>query len=49
MAGEPLETEESAISYLRMAPEFRMPFGHTHSSEEEIYVLLAGSARLRSF
>ena len=47
MAGAPLETEESAISYLRMAPEFRMPFGHTHSKEEEIYVLLAGSARLK--
>ena len=47
MAGAPLETEESAISYLRMAPGFRMPFGHAHSKEEEIYVLLAGSARLK--
>ena len=43
---EPLETEQSAISYLRLAPGFRMPFGHHHKEQEEIYVLLAGSATL---
>ena len=44
---EPLETKESAVSYLRMAPGFRMPFGHTHKKQEELYLLVAGSARLK--
>ena len=46
-ARDPLETENAAISYLRMAPNFRMPFGHTHSEQEEVYVLVGGSARLK--
>jgi quercetin dioxygenase-like cupin family protein len=44
---EPLETAESAVSYLRMAPSFRMPFGHSHKQQEEVYLLVAGSARLK--
>jgi mannose-6-phosphate isomerase-like protein (cupin superfamily) len=44
---EPLETERSALSYLRMAPDFRMPFGHNHKQQEEVYLLVAGSARLK--
>ena len=44
---EPLETEQSAISYLRLAPGFRMPFGHRHNEQEEVYVLLSGAARLK--
>jgi quercetin dioxygenase-like cupin family protein len=43
---EPLETERSALSYLRLAPGFRMPFGHHHKEQEEVYVLLSGSATL---
>ena len=44
---EPLETANSAVSYLRMAPGFRMPFGHNHKQQEEVYVLVGGSARLK--
>jgi quercetin dioxygenase-like cupin family protein len=47
VAGGPLESEESALSYLRIAPGFRMPFGHSHGKQEEVYVLLDGSARLK--
>ena len=47
VAREPLETENAAISYLRVAPNFRLPFGHTHSEQEEVYVLLGGSARIK--
>jgi mannose-6-phosphate isomerase-like protein (cupin superfamily) len=43
---DPLATEQSAVSYLRLAPGFRMPFGHHHKEQEEIYVLLSGSATL---
>jgi mannose-6-phosphate isomerase-like protein (cupin superfamily) len=47
VAAGPLEAEQSALSFLRMAPGFRMPFGHTHERQEEVYVLLSGSARLK--
>jgi mannose-6-phosphate isomerase-like protein (cupin superfamily) len=43
----PLELENSGLSYLRIAPNFRMPFGHRHNVQEEVYVLLSGSARLK--
>jgi mannose-6-phosphate isomerase-like protein (cupin superfamily) len=43
----PLETAESALSYLRLAPGYRMPFGHTHERQEEVYVLLSGTAKLK--
>jgi mannose-6-phosphate isomerase-like protein (cupin superfamily) len=46
-APEPLESEESGISYLRLAPNFRMPFGHTHKEQEEVYVLVSGSGRIK--
>jgi quercetin dioxygenase-like cupin family protein len=47
VARDPLETENAAISYLRVAPNFRVPFGHTHSEQEEVYVLVGGSARIK--
>jgi mannose-6-phosphate isomerase-like protein (cupin superfamily) len=43
----PLELENSGLSYFRVAADFRPPFGHTHSEQEEIYVVLTGSARLK--
>ena len=43
----PLELENSGLSFLRIAPNFRMPFGHTHNEQEEVYVLVNGSARLK--
>jgi mannose-6-phosphate isomerase-like protein (cupin superfamily) len=47
VGSKPLEAQESAVSYLRMAPNFRMPFGHKHERQEEIYVLVDGSAQLK--
>jgi mannose-6-phosphate isomerase-like protein (cupin superfamily) len=47
VAGELLGAEESAVSYLHMAPHFRMPFGHSHGRQEEIYVLVGGTAQLK--
>jgi len=47
MARVPLELENSGLSYLRIAPNFRMPFGHTHKRQEEVYVLVDGSARMK--
>ena len=43
----PLELENSGLSYFRVAPNFRTPFAHTHKEQEEIYLVLSGSARLK--
>ncbi len=47
MARVPLELEQSGLSYLRLAPGFRIPWGHTHKTQEEVYVLIGGSARAK--
>ena len=41
-----LELENSGVCYFRLDPGYRAPFGHTHSEQEEIYVILSGSARV---
>jgi mannose-6-phosphate isomerase-like protein (cupin superfamily) len=46
-ARKPLNLEQSGISYFKLAPAFRVPFGHLHSEQEEIYVVLSGSARVK--
>ena len=43
----PLELRESGVSYQRFAPNFRLPFGHKHKSQEELYVIVNGSARAK--
>jgi uncharacterized cupin superfamily protein len=46
-AAEPLGLEKSAMSYQRVAPGFRIPFGHSHREQEELYVFISGGGRLR--
>jgi len=46
-ARRPLELEQSGFSYYKIAPDFRTPFGHRHGEQEEIYVVVSGSARLK--
>jgi uncharacterized cupin superfamily protein len=46
-AREPLGLEGMGVSYFRLAPDFRTPFGHRHETQEEVYVVLSGTARLR--
>ena len=47
MARVPLGMENAGLSYLRLAPGFRIPWGHTHKQQEEVYVLVSGSARIK--
>ena len=47
MARVPLEMENAGVSYLRLAPRFRIPFAHKHKNQEEVYVLVNGSARVK--
>jgi quercetin dioxygenase-like cupin family protein len=43
----PLGLRNSGISYFRVAPSFRIPFGHRHSKQEEVYLVVDGSARVK--
>jgi quercetin dioxygenase-like cupin family protein len=46
-ARKPLGLEKSGVSYLKLAPDYKLPFGHTHSEQEEVYLVLSGTARLK--
>ncbi len=43
----PLELQNFGLSYQRLAPGFRVPFGHRHAEQEEVYVVVSGSARMK--
>ena len=45
-ARKPLGLEQSGVSYYKIAPDFRTPFGHRHGEQEEVYIVIGGSARL---
>ena len=42
-----LDSRELGISYFRYAPGFRAPVGHRHREQEEVYVVLSGSGRVK--
>ena len=46
-ARKPLEAEALGLSYQRFVPGFRTPFGHRHEAQEELYVVLGGSGRIK--
>jgi mannose-6-phosphate isomerase-like protein (cupin superfamily) len=46
-ARAPLGLQDSGISYFRFAPGYRTSFGHHHRDQEEVYVVVAGSARAK--
>ncbi len=39
--------ETLGLSLMKLAPGFRIPFGHKHADQEEVYVVLRGSARIK--
>lgn len=43
----PLEAELVGITYQRLAPNFRVPWGHTHTTQEEVFVVISGSLRAK--
>jgi len=47
MGRVPLDMEQAGLSYLRVAPNYRIPFGHNHKNQEEVYVVVAGSGRVK--
>jgi quercetin dioxygenase-like cupin family protein len=42
-----LGTNLLGASYFRLAPNSRLPFGHRHADQEEIYVVVEGSGRVK--
>src|SRR6266508_740496 len=46
-ATKALALEKSALSYQRVPPGYRFPYGHTHMKQEEVYVVLRGSGRMK--
>ncbi len=42
-----IESEHLGISYFRYAPGVRSPIAHSHREQEEAYVVVSGSGRIR--
>jgi len=42
-----IDSEHLGVSYFRYAPGFRSTFGHRHREQEEAYVVVSGSGRVR--
>jgi mannose-6-phosphate isomerase-like protein (cupin superfamily) len=42
-----LDSEHLGVSYFRYRPGFRSPIGHSHREQEEVYVVINGSGRIK--
>jgi len=42
-----LGLEQSGLSYQRIPPDYRFPYGHTHEVQEEVYVVVRGGGRMK--
>jgi len=43
----PLNTQETGLTHFRLHPGRRSPFSHRHARAEEVYVILAGSGKIK--
>lgn len=46
-ATKALELEQSGLTHQRVPPGYRFPYGHTHKTQEEVYVVVRGSGRMK--
>ena len=46
-ATKPLGLEQGALTYQRLPPGCRFPFGHSHRTQEEVYVVVRGGGRMK--
>jgi mannose-6-phosphate isomerase-like protein (cupin superfamily) len=46
-ATKALGLERSGLTYQRVPPDYRFPYGHTHETQEEVYVVVRGSGRMK--
>jgi mannose-6-phosphate isomerase-like protein (cupin superfamily) len=42
-----LNSEHLGVSFFRYGPNFRSPMGHSHREQEEVYVVVGGSGRVK--
>jgi len=42
-----IDGETLGLSLFTLEPGFRIPFGHKHETQEEVYVVVRGSARVK--
>ena len=42
-----LELQQFGFSYQKFGPNFRLPFGHAHREQEEVYLVVGGSGRAK--
>jgi mannose-6-phosphate isomerase-like protein (cupin superfamily) len=42
-----LELEHSGLTYQRVPRNYRFPYGHTHKTQEEVYVVVRGGGRMK--
>ena len=47
LASEALGLERSGLGYQLLPPGCRFPYGHTHISQEEVYVVVGGGGRMK--
>jgi len=47
LATDALDLEKSGLGYQHLPPGCRFPYGHTHVEQEEVYVVLRGSGRMK--
>jgi len=47
LGGLALELEQSGLSYQRIPPNYRFPYGHTHAEQEEVFAVVGGSGRMK--
>jgi mannose-6-phosphate isomerase-like protein (cupin superfamily) len=43
-----MDSDHLGVSYFRYNPNFRTPFGHHHREQEEAYVVVGGSGRMKA-
>jgi uncharacterized cupin superfamily protein len=46
MATQALGLEHSGLTFQRVPPDYRFPYGHTHETQEEVYVVVGGGGRM---
>lgn len=46
-AKDAFDAESTGFTHIKLKPGQRMPFGHKHDEAEEVYVVIAGSGRVK--
>ena len=47
LASQALGLEQSGLCYQHVPAGYRFPYGHTHAKQEEVYVVVGGSGRMK--